>query len=486
MPSPKPTILTPPDLELTTGTAEIFRLPEVQETITGNFVVLPCDLVCELSGSLLLEAWMTLQGQIPGSDSHSSIDNRRERQSRAGGLGVWYETRDTDEGGVGVKKEETDFLSLTEMENPLGTKFSASSLKTNLQNVVLHMTKDTLSDKMDEQKNFRVRKQLLAKHGKVRMLTNHRDAHIYFFPQWVKHFMARNDTFESIGEDVVGWWAKCRWQSGLSRKLGIDEALRGPKRRRSESSVGEGSGDVDLASLSSTNISDLSRVFSNNSNFTLSSKLQSTKQEDSESRHDDADSQAPHHRRTPIPPILGYLHQAHTTSSPSSRPQPLIRRIDTVPLLLSCSLYLARQADSPKTISPFAHPHQIHPTTTVPSHTTIHPATVLIDANVSLSQRITLRECVVGANCSIASGARLTRCVLMEGALVEEKVVLHGCVLGRRCRVGKGSELRDCSVQEAFSVAEGTAGKNEVMAGFAEDGELDEDEEGDTSGDIDV
>ena len=479
LPSPKPGLLTPPDLELTTGTAAIFRFPEVQDAITGDFVVLPCDLVCELSGTSLVKTWMTLQGRIPGSKHESAIDVQGERQSRLGGLGVWYETKDMGEGGVGVKKEETDFLATTILDSPCGTSSSASSLNPHIHNVVLNMTKDTLSDRIDEHKSFRVRRQLLAKHGRVKMLMTHRDAHIYFFPHWVKGFMARNETFESVGEDVLGWWAKSRWQDGLGDKLGMEEALRPAKWRKSDATISDEQEDVDLSFLSSTSICDLSEPIWDTTN---------SKQIVTPHFSDDLESdsmQKIRHTTSPVPPLLGYLHPPHTADPLNTASNPLIRRIDTVPLLLSCSLYFARQPYPSSNLHAFAHPQQTHPTTTIPPHTTIHSPTVLIDANVSLSPRVTVRECVVGAKCSIASGARLTRCLLMEGTVVEEKAVLYGCVLGRRCRIGKGSDLRDCNVQEGFSVAEGSVGKNEVIAGFAEDGGLEE-ENNNMNGEIEM
>ena len=57
------------------------------------------------------------------------------------------------------------------------------------------------------------------------MLSSHRDAHIYVFPTWVMDMINQNEHFDSIGEDVVGWWAKAGWQEGLADKLGLREIL---------------------------------------------------------------------------------------------------------------------------------------------------------------------------------------------------------------------------------------------------------------------
>ncbi|KAB8527791.1 hypothetical protein FH972_025443 [Carpinus fangiana] len=521
LPTPKPTVLAPSDLALTTGTAEIFRLREVQDAITSDFIILPCDLVSELPGSSLLEAWMTLQGGLGGAtggngtglESWSTrLDVGGEKSGRRGGLGVWYQTKDdVPEGGVGVKKEETDFLATTEISNtaisaPVGT------LHQRIRNVVMTMPTDALKDTMDEKGALNVRHQLLRKHGNVRMLTTHRDAHIYLLPYWVKEYMNRNDVFESIGEDALGWWAKAGWQEGLSEKLQFQEVMR-KKRRKSEPMNALEDAPVDIAALSSTTQSKLSLQASDASSRPQPNRVSSFASRVGPVSPPPETETSPSQKSTPVPPLLAYMHPAPTPliiedpkenknkqQQKQSAPDvaktkkephiPLIRRTDTVPLLLSISLYLARLpalSDYPSPASPssLSHAHKAHPTSTLPTQSTIDLKTVLIDANCTLQPRITLRECTIGASVSIASGSRLTRCVVMEGVVIEEKVVLTGCVLGRRCKIGKGSELRDCQVEEKFVVAEGSTGKGEVMAGFDEgaEGGFDDDADFDGEGD---
>lgn len=526
LPTPRPTLLAPDDLSLTTGTAEIFRLREVQDAITRDFIVLPCDLVSELPGSTLLETWMVLQGGLgsatggngTGLENYgSTLDIGGEKSGRRGGLGVWYETKDdVPEGGVGVKKEETDFLASTELQN-VAISAPPHSLRSRVRNAVLAMPTDTLKDTIDDKGALTVRHQLLRKHGRVRMHTTHRDAHIYILPYWVKDFIKRNDTFESFGEDVLGWWAKAGWQDGLAEKLQLPEVMR-KKRRKSEPSSSVDNEPVDIAALSSTTRTDLSltqpTVTTTPPSF--ASRVGTTSPSAGASDTLAAGT-------TKIPPLLAYIHPAptplvtddpkddknkqqqhknHPTASDAAAskqkepPTPLIRRTDTVPLLLSISLHLARLpslADAPAAATPstpapstLAHAYKAHPTSTLPSQSTIDLRSVLIDANCTLAPRITLRECVIGASVSIASGSRLTRCVVMEGAVIEEKVMLTGCVLGRRCRIGKASDLRDCQVEEKFVVAEGAVGRGEVMAGFDEgvgDGEGFADGDGDNDDD---
>ena len=61
LPHQKADIVAPRELTHTTGTAEIFRSREIQSKITGDFIIVPCDLFCELDGELLIESWLAEQ-----------------------------------------------------------------------------------------------------------------------------------------------------------------------------------------------------------------------------------------------------------------------------------------------------------------------------------------------------------------------------------------------------------------------------------------
>jgi hypothetical protein len=187
LPAPRPEILAPKDLTHETGTGDLFRLPEVQGAIKGDFIVLPCDLVCELDGTLLADAWMVEQAGFPGAVAGSQEIGGKtafgaggELVGRRGGLGVWYQTK-----GEGSKKgEETDFIATTPMPTPI-VPAPVDSIRRDIANLVYSVPTDTLNDITEENKTFPVRHSLIRKHARVRMLTTHRDAHIYFFPYWV-------------------------------------------------------------------------------------------------------------------------------------------------------------------------------------------------------------------------------------------------------------------------------------------------------------
>ena len=396
-----------------------------------------------------------------------------EKGGRRGGLGVWFQTK----GEGSIKGEETDFVSTTPLDLPIVPP-PKGSLRSNISKLVYSTTTDTLKDITEEKKGFPVRHGLIRKHGRIRMLTTYRDAHIYLFPHWVLDMVKRNETMDSISEDVVGWWAKAGWQDGLGDKLGLREIFEGggsDDNNREGESGSHHSGlieeDMDIGSMSTTSTSNLqtgpsSKTDSTRPGFASRVSTPASKQDSSSSL-----PPQPNQKLT-IPPILAYIH-------PSDPSAPLIRRIDTSHLLLSISLRLAKldsveEAGRPAS-SPFAHAHKIAYAGGIAQRCTVSKADCLFAENVTVEEKCVVKESVIGANCHIKSGARLTRCLLMDGAVVGERCQLTGCILGRRCQVGRESVLKECEVQEGNVVAEETDAKGEKFMVFEG---LDDEEEG--------
>ncbi|PMD13152.1 hypothetical protein NA56DRAFT_651965 [Hyaloscypha hepaticicola] len=432
LPLPKPYLLAPKNLEQTTGTAEIFRLPEVKEIVTGDFIVLPCDLVCELGGESLLEAWMVKEAGLGGATGggHEFTGPKMalggERGGRRGGLGVWYETR----GETIVKGEETDFIATSPIESG-SVPPSKLSLLNNISKLVYSVPTDTLNDITEEKKSLPIRHRLIREHPRIRMLSSHRDAHIYIFPAWVLDMINANEHMESIGEDVIGWWAKSGWQDGLGDKLGLREVLSVPALADIDDSLMGNSpehDDIDFSRLSTT----------------FTSNLQST--------------ETPGKEKLVVPPILAFIQP---------KGGKMIRRVDTAPLLLSVSLQLAKleaiDAVGKDASSPFAHQAKVAYPEGIASKTTITRPDCLLAENVTVEEKSSIKECVIGANCQIKQGAKLQRCVLMDGVVVEKCCKLTGCILGRRSQIGEDSILLDCEVQENLLVEAGTEDKNSKL-----------------------
>ncbi|KAM3452385.1 hypothetical protein MY3296_004541 [Beauveria thailandica] len=429
LPMPRPEIVCPADLTQTTGTAEILRLPEISNLITGDFIVLPCDLVCEFGAEQLLQAWMVKAASATDLLGAKGFSNG-SRSRHSGGIGVWYETKNN----VTVKGEETDFVATTTLPQS-ATMPPKGSILANVSRVVLTMPTDALNDRMEERKALALRHGLLRANPRIRMLTTHRDAHIYIFPRWVVDFIQANDRFESIGEDVVGWWAKASWQEGLAEKLKIMEACKGDAADDVESNP-----DSDRGSSTDHKESGCSLTSGDESSRTARSSSET------------------------VPPMIAYLHSNKTQEAGS-----IIRRVDTAQLLLAISLQLAKlpslEETGPDAASPFAHTRKVAYPEGVKPRTTITKADSLIAENVTVEEKTSIKECVIGAGCQIQEGAKLSQCLLMDGVVVGKGCKLTKCILGKRSVIGDGSVLTDCEVQENLLVEPRTEDKdNKLMS----------------------
>ena len=373
-----------------------------------------------------------------------------EGGGRRGGLGVWFQTK--VEGSA--KGDETDFVMITPLEQPAVLP-SDGSLRSSLSRLVYSTPTDTLNDITEEKKGFPIRHGLIRKYGRVRMLTTYRDAHIYFFPHWVLDMIQNNETMNSISEDVVGWWAKAGWQEGLGDKLGLRDVLGRPQESRGVV-IGHrndpAEAEMDIGSLSSTRTSNLKNDLKKDSGAILASRMSTPSLSEKEIK-------STAKRELMIPPMLAYIQ-------PSTTDAPLIRRVDTAALLLSVSLKLAKleaiEEVGKAASSPFAHQQKIaYPEGVASQRCTITKTDSLLAENVTVEEKSVVKESVVGANCHIKAGARLVRCVLMDGAVVGERCQLTGCILGRRCQIDRESVLKDCEVQDDIKIEAETDAKGE-------------------------
>lgn len=346
------------------------------------------------------------------------------RSVHSGGLGVWYNTKAT----TPVKRENTDFVATAPLA-PSNTIAPKGSLFESLSEVVYSMPTDSLNDLTEERKGLPLRHGLLRAHPRIRMLTTHRDAHIYIFPRWVLDFVKENERLESIGEDVIGWWAKAGWQSGLAQKLKMGSLSSfGGVKTPEDASVDGSSSPVEPNPATDSAV-DTTTLSPSDSEETGTSTEKRSKLE--------------------VPPILAYVH----SSQPSA---PVIRRVDTAPLLLAISLQLAKLPSIEETgtegASPFAHARKVAYPEGVKPRTTITKQDSLIAENVTVEEKTSIKECVVGANSQINEGAKLSQCLLMEGVTIGRACKLTRCILGKRCVIGAGTVLTDCEVQENLLV----------------------------------
>ena len=363
--------------------------------------MLPCDLVCELGGETFLDLW-AVQACRPGD------------KGNAGGLGVFYQTKSDPI----IKGEETNFIATSALSSRVHSVHFP--LLKHVSKLVYSVPTDTLNDITESKEFLPIRHSLLRAHPRLKMLSSHRDAHIYLFPAWVLDMINSNERMDSIEEDVIGWWAKAGWQDGLGEKLGLRQALETIAPAESdEYSSNAAKSDFDVLCSTYTTKIDLSEE--------EKSKLV-------------------------VPPLLAYVHPSKPTGEV---PIPLIRRVDTGPLLLSVSLQLAKLEGidtAGKSSSPFAHASKVAYPEGIAARTTVTRPDCLLAENVIVEEKSSIKECVIGANCTISTGAKLLRCVLMDGVVVGKNCKLTGCILGRRSKIGDDSILQDCEVQENLIV----------------------------------
>lgn len=341
-----------------------------------------------------------------------------DKGPHSGGLGVWYQTKTEQP----VKGEETDFIATTPL--PAAATAPKGSLTSHISNLVYSMPTDSLNDLVEEKKGFPVRHGLIRQHPRIQMRMTHRDAHIYILPRWIMDFVKENERLDSIGEDVIGWWAKAGWQAGLAQKLGFDKIF--PQEATNNSDTDSVHDDIlssDFRDSGNPDANDLVRTH-----------MSPVGADQSKSANND------------VPPILAYIH-------PSQPAAPLIRRVDTAQLLLAISLQLAKLPSLEEAgTSPFAHPRKVMYPEGVKGRTTITRQDSLVGENVTVDEKVAIRESVVGANCQIKEGAKLSQCLLMDGVVVGKNCKLTRCILGKRSEIGDNCTLTDCEVQENLLV----------------------------------
>lgn len=479
----QPKFVAPDDLTHAVGTGDLLRLPAIQACIKRDFIVLPCDLVSDQDGADIIGLWRETQsalgGAADGNSWRSGISSRLgvngEKSGRRGGMGVWYPLS-SEHDHENPDEDSADFLVAAQ---PKGDKEELVKYVTSdprsprdlLCKVVYSAPLDTVKDRMGTNGVLELRQSLLKREGRVKMFTQYRDAHVYIFPYWVKEMAALNDKFESISEDLIGWWAKATWQDGLADKLRMRETAHA--RAKNTGYESEEGGDtidhldehIDLIGMTSTQPRITFKTLANGG-------LELPGRQRPLPRADTLPSilDQPIPKRLPVPELMGYLHQG-------GKGRPMVRRIDSTALLLSMSLRLAKLDPATTPDHPHVHESKIASPELVAQRTTITKADTLIGAGTVVEEKVLIKECVIGANCKIASGARLTRCVVMDGVEVGERCTLIGCVVGRNVRVGRESELRECEVQSGHVIASKTEARGERFMVF-EGVEGDEDDVG--------
>ncbi|KAJ5333173.1 hypothetical protein MYU51_021159 [Penicillium brevicompactum] len=468
--SPIPSIIAPKGLDMTMGTAQLLRLPEVQAVIKTDFILLPCDLICEVSGEALIEAWMTTQGVVNQSksarerrNSFNTFDKKPldvRQKGRHGALTIYYQTATKDDT---IKNEATDFVAIAPLTHDEAAVIPSTDpeqapIRFNLFKLLLSTPMATIKDKMEQEKGLLLRHSLLQTHARIRLLTTFRDAHLYIFPRRVRDLVRGQQRLQSISDDLIGNWAKSCWQDGLGENLGLTRMI-----QYSTVNLEESSFDSNIEAKYIDPRIDLQRLSTTKSALnTLPPKY----------IHDPkslkAEKNPPPATPADLPQLLAYVYRGGN----------LIRRIDNPSLLLATSLHLAKlpsiEEVGRESASPFAHARKISSPELVAGRSMVTAHDCLLGDHVTIESTAVVKESCIGSNCQIHRGARIIRCVVMEGAVVEERVQLSGCVIGRRARIGRESVLRDCEVQDCNVVSGKVEARDRKFMVFETGGEVED------------
>ncbi|KOS12767.1 hypothetical protein Malapachy_1398 [Malassezia pachydermatis] len=316
---------------------------------------------------------------------------------------------------------------------------------------LLVMDSDDVSDKNSS--DLELRMSLLWKHPHVRVSTALLDSHVYAMHlEPLLPLLELHPELNNITEQLVPFVIKCGWQSRLSSKA----AWVAPS-----SSLSPASGETQVAPAPWTSIADMrasATPFQPHCEM-LIARLQPERQ-----------------RPWPAAKVLEALQP-----SPNSADQGFMARANTVPTYLECSRYLLRQAGPTAAVLPAPYPLPITAGCgTLPFEATkdeegpIHAraqlsADCLLGAGTRIDERATVKQSIVGRNCTIGKGARILRSVLMDGVVVGDNAKLESCIVGLHANIGERSQLKETDVGPQFAVAPNTESKNEKLVAYEGD-----------------
>lgn len=88
----------------------------------------------------------------------------------------------------------------------------------------------------------------------------------------------------------------------------------------------------------------------------------------------------------------------------------------------------------------------------------------LIGDGVKVSERASIKKCVVGRHCNIGKGAKLNGCVLWDYVTVEENARVENTILCSYSRVGERANIQGCELGPKFVAKAGLVLKGERLA----------------------
>ncbi|GAA5900901.1 hypothetical protein JCM6882_005972 [Rhodosporidiobolus microsporus] len=87
------------------------------------------------------------------------------------------------------------------------------------------------------------------------------------------------------------------------------------------------------------------------------------------------------------------------------------------------------------------------PPTNTPAGVFISPDSFLHPSAYGLmGEKVGVKRCIVGKNCAVGKGSKLTNCVIMDSVVVGENVKLDNCVISNGVQIRDRAALKDCEI----------------------------------------
>lgn len=349
-----------------------------------------------------------------------------------------------------------------------------------------------------------VRLSLLQHHPRARISTNLIDSHVYILrrDQVIPLLKARRD-LTSLREHVLPLVAKTSWQSGLLDKSGWRERIRRDREEKRRINARGGSGDVgddDLESAGAdavTSGSDLMRLAFERSSLGTPRGVN----DDVDDRYTIRAVAVVARLEVPATTLVPQLEgsggnasggsgaggdkNAKGSSKPDNSAAPdderFFARANTLPTYLECNRFMLRvlaasgaaggsalyfplpslvssgessaaTTDASSSSSSISTSAQLSPDTLYP-----------LASPLTISDRVSLKRCVISPHARIARSCRISGSILMEGCVIGEGCKLENCIVGPGARIGDKATLRDVDIGPGAVVKRGIEVRGEKI-----------------------
>ena len=86
-----------------------------------------------------------------------------------------------------------------------------------------------------------------------------------------------------------------------------------------------------------------------------------------------------------------------------------------------------------------------------------------------ISEKTTIKNCIIGANCKIQEKVRLTNCVLMNNVSIDSLNNISNSIICDDVETSKNCEIKDCIVNKSHNFnVEGEKRSKEILGGDGE------------------